>query len=325
MFYKSEKLIYSFIDNYNSCRRNDFRGTGKYFDFIFLCGKKINDDKPDNRRIIQNKIITDKFSLFAEDLYKVFDSLQTDMLTVEEFLLSISTATVLIVESYGSACELGAFSFVDSNIEKLWVINDIKYIKDESFINNGPLFRINKRIKDHILYQQFDSNGLIQFDSLAFSTLKTIGRKTFGGEPVSIKEKALTINDLGFILCLFVDYIMTFGFLVEDHIIYLLKNLYKVDHIFINLPSKKIEKDANNVYNILVNCLRVLELSKLLVHKTNKGKDYYCLQFSTLRNIGKWLTDFHSILFHSAFLTRARDREIAKIKNTAIKEGFRLW
>ena len=324
--YKSESLINNFIKNNSSKRRYDFRGAGNYFDFIFLCGKKITDDDTDNRRIIQNRIIKNKFTLLAEDLYRVFDTSNADLLTIEEYLFGISTATILLLESYGTACELGAFSFVDSNIDKLWVFNNFDYRPpNDSFITKGPLTRINNKEKEHVIYQKFDKMGKIVFDSDGYKALLEAGRKTFIKDAVKVEDDVLLINDLGFVVCLFLDYIMTFGFLVERNIMSLLETIYKVSSFKIVLPSKNEMTKYDEVRMFFINCLKILESTKILIKKNNKGTDYYCINYDTLQGIGKKMTDFDSFLFITSFFTKTKDKEISRIKNTAIQEGFKLW
>lgn len=50
---------------------------------------------------------------------------------------------IIIVESVGTFCELGAFSFSKDLVDKLYIINDEQHREDKSFINRGPIRKIN--------------------------------------------------------------------------------------------------------------------------------------------------------------------------------------
>lgn len=119
--------------------------------FIFLCGKGINAgdcyDKTNRGRIqkyIQNQIPLVKFAI-SEYVWKNLYETDIDLLTFEVFLAEVSDYIILFVESMGSACELGAFTFDNRDfMKKLIIILDEKYRADNSFIKIGPVMKAKK-------------------------------------------------------------------------------------------------------------------------------------------------------------------------------------
>ncbi|MFZ1085479.1 MAG: retron St85 family effector protein [Terracidiphilus sp.] len=71
---------------------------------------------------------------------KYFDNL----VDLEEQIAALSTLILLIVESPGSMTELGAFSFVESLRNKLYVVLEESYQDDHSFIVLGPIEKIKR-------------------------------------------------------------------------------------------------------------------------------------------------------------------------------------
>lgn len=323
---KSEKKIFDFLNRSARYRRYNFTGAGNYFDFIFLCGKKLAPG--DNRSFIMKEM--DRlhlFSLLSEQLYAEFKDLNYDLLTIEEILLSICSSTILIVESFGSACELGAFSFSNSNLEKLRVINNKMFDGDGSFITDGPIKKIENKYPYHVIYQEFDKNGNIVFDKEAYNMF--LGAKSNGGfstNPIEIDASSMicTIRDLRFVISLLFDYVRLFGVLLENNILLTLKALYPAKEYRIKFQSGN-SLDPDETKLVLGKMLIVLSKSNLLLRKTLKGIVYYTLNYDTFLRIGIKPTDFSSFIFTSGFFNLTNKKDIYKILNTEKQEGFLLW
>ncbi len=60
-------------------------------------------------------------------------------LSLEEWLADFSDVVIILVESFGTVAELGAFSLSPALRKKLLPILDKNYSTDESFINTGPV------------------------------------------------------------------------------------------------------------------------------------------------------------------------------------------
>lgn len=132
--------------------------------FVFICGKQVFDDNGEyksdevlisekNKRHFlikqfENLSKTTEYeynnvlSVISEKLYK---NNEIDILTFEELLAEISDDIIIIVESMGTACELGAFTIKNRYIDKVTVINERKHEADKSFLNDGPIKKIKSR------------------------------------------------------------------------------------------------------------------------------------------------------------------------------------
>ena len=122
--------------------------------FIFLCGKGFDCSNPSsysltNRGVIENYISKkdpDANVVLSEKLWDNALLKEIDLLTFEEYLAEVSDYVILFVESMGSACELGAFTFSDKLLmKKLLIIMSEKYKTGESFIKNGPIAKAIKK------------------------------------------------------------------------------------------------------------------------------------------------------------------------------------
>ena len=114
--------------------------------FVFLCGKASSTivDRINSRRGVLSKYFSERnnkiYCVWSEDLWRTEFSEDIDLLTFEEFLAELCNCIVIFVESMGSACELGAFTFEEKLfMSKLVIVLDTKYKKDSSFINQGPV------------------------------------------------------------------------------------------------------------------------------------------------------------------------------------------
>lgn len=127
-----------------------------------------------------------------------------------EFILShISEKVIIVLESYSSFCELGAFSH-RSLRSKLIVINDNTYKNAPSFINTGPIAAITEDFKDERVIWYKMAAGIDNEDGIAsiFKNLEaTINNSSMQAKkPLDINpitetitiEKALFIHDVIF-------------------------------------------------------------------------------------------------------------------------------
>ncbi|MCS0024569.1 retron St85 family effector protein [Vibrio antiquarius] len=79
-------------------------------------------------------------------------------LELEEWLADLSDAVIIIVESFGTVAELGAFSLSKPLRSKLLPILDKRYADDESFINTGPVRWVDQdSVYSPTIYADFDT------------------------------------------------------------------------------------------------------------------------------------------------------------------------
>jgi len=151
-----------------------------YPKFIFLCGRAFdceNDYKLSNRGIIENFIINKNnkpYIVLSEKLWEDgFDS-NIDLLTFEEFLAEISDYIIIFVESAGTFCELGAFSYADKLFcEKLLIVVDQKHKNEKSFILTGPVAKAVKA-GAKVVYAKIYGAGLLSSQDLRENVSKQL-------------------------------------------------------------------------------------------------------------------------------------------------------
>lgn len=156
-----------------------------YPKFVFLCGKAADAPTPDsyfetNRGIIEQYIIAQAphtHIVLSERLWENGLSTEIDLLTFEEFLAELSDCIMIFVESMGSACELGAFTFQEVQfMNKLILILDQDYRSAVSFISQGPIAKAQKS-KVPIIYADLkgpllSSNELLENTNMLLSSMK---------------------------------------------------------------------------------------------------------------------------------------------------------
>lgn len=169
--FTSEKIQKILLELKNSLREKNC-SSPKFPLFVFVCGEQILDDKnkikpSDELRREKNKrqFIIDKMNqvtnrkivgIIAETLIETFRN--HDSLTFEGILADISDEIIIIVESVGTFCELGAFSFSPTLVNKLYVLNDECHRYDKSFINRGPIRKINDSKSGKSKYIVYDTD-----------------------------------------------------------------------------------------------------------------------------------------------------------------------
>ena len=135
--------IQTIIHNLSYCRRKNKFVSSEIPKFVFVCGKQIINESGvviDSKQLNENEnkrqFLIDRLSsktLICTISEKIYDSSSMiDTLTFEELLAELSEDIIIIIESPGTICELGAFT----------IINDKRYKDEKSFINEGPIRKI---------------------------------------------------------------------------------------------------------------------------------------------------------------------------------------
>lgn len=151
MWFKHPKyqLAKSNLIEYSNLRLNNWSQTTPKI--LFICGGDpqycFNRDKVENYLDKHQ----DKFLFFrAEFAWDVIskEGLNTsetiNAMALEEWLADFSDAVIILVESFGTVAELGAFSISPPLRKKLLPILDKKFEEHVSFINTGPVMWVNK-------------------------------------------------------------------------------------------------------------------------------------------------------------------------------------
>lgn len=144
---------------------NVTRRQNEYFHFLFLCGKELKDGE---EKLLTNRGVIEEFlnskdnniiPIYSEKLFN--PNSEIDLLSFEELLFELCDYLIIIVESYGSICELGAFSNIEkSKFKKIIVINDISKKNEKSFINNGPIKKIENN-EGKVIYSKLENASVL--------------------------------------------------------------------------------------------------------------------------------------------------------------------
>lgn len=124
---------------------------------VFVCGAQ-SDDKLGPPKSMREILLSKAYAagppgefggakvLLAEVAVKALaESSFTNLLDLETYIAAVVQAVILIVESPGSMCELGAFIMVEEISKKLIVVVQGKYKNTPSFITSGAI----KYFKEH--------------------------------------------------------------------------------------------------------------------------------------------------------------------------------
>ena len=106
--------------------------------------------------------------IYPEDIFDelLYSSNSTDLLSLENLLADSVDAVVVIPESAGSFAELGAFANNEKLRSKMICVVDIKYKRDKSFINQGPIKLVRSVNKDAIVYIEESNLGKTDYSKI---------------------------------------------------------------------------------------------------------------------------------------------------------------
>ena len=109
---------------------------------------------------------------YPEDMFGelIYGHKGYDLLTLENMLAESVDVVALLVHSYGTIAELGAFCNYPSLRDKLIVVNDEQYKREKSFINLGPIRYLKKSSTSTILYLPMNMDSV---DLLANSLIRS--------------------------------------------------------------------------------------------------------------------------------------------------------
>lgn len=167
---------------------------------LFLCGANREKDIPSVRREaitrFLNKYYPNVNIILAEHVYKelLYTDGKTNLFDLENNIFKVSDYVFIVLEGYGSFCELGAFSH-QSLREKLVVINDEKKKNSESFISLGPIRAI---AGDHnggeVIYYPMEPDGYKNADRIAdtFDRISQIMEEGRGSHKTTLKKEDLS-------------------------------------------------------------------------------------------------------------------------------------
>ncbi len=158
-------------------REDVYKPANTFKTTIFLCGADISQKDKIRFKIAEELKQNWPWSfyydiIFPEDIFDelLFSSKKSDLLSLEGLLADSVDAIVIIPESPGSFAELGAFANDEKLRKKLICLVDIKYKKDKSFINQGPLKLVKKENPHGLIF--IDPNNIEEEINKLTSSLK---------------------------------------------------------------------------------------------------------------------------------------------------------
>ncbi|WP_051540517.1 retron St85 family effector protein [Clostridium ihumii] len=283
----NSKNIQNIIDKLSYSRRKNKFVSSEIPKFVFVCGKQIINESGvviDSKQLNENEnkrqFLIDKLSsktLICTISEKIYDSSSMiDTLTFEELLAELSEDIIIIIESPGTICELGAFTVKNKFFEKLIVINDKRYKDEKSFINEGPIRKIYINDEERCIlvddeYKLFKSN---------FQLNDCIKR---------IKEKKITINpnnnnkkiDLRNLIYELLNIVELFQPITKYELFYIYKRVKEIS----NYDIENREKHKINSPSEVIKLMNNMNLISVEGEYIKKYGNY--TYYNTLFNINK--------------------------------------
>jgi len=147
---------------------------------VFLCGANQRALVPSERRRFLKagieKNLPNSRIVYAE---KVMEELAhhgktKNLLDIEHQISALADWILIVLESYSSFCELGAFAHKEAR-GKLVVINDSHFKLEPSFINQGPLQAIvEDASKDRVIWYPMSTDGITSLDAVGMTLPKVL-------------------------------------------------------------------------------------------------------------------------------------------------------
>lgn len=249
------------LENYGGFRREGLgRINSSFFSFVFLCGGNRNTHKSRNTLTSILEKNSDIKIIISEDLANYKGNL--NLLVFEGVLEAISKMILIPIESFGTACELGAFTRMKESDNKVVAILDKTKSKDNSFINYGPIEYL-RNISDDRVYtatflQRTGKSYLCVNSSIKslykHSLLSTENKivKYYG----ELEGTTVSITDLFSFFVAIVDLACLVGFVNVDFIINFFRRLTGADSL--NVKTDKLECDEHAFPDVILSLLNIL-------------------------------------------------------------------
>ncbi len=199
---------------------------------VFICG---GDPKYcSNRGKIEKYITThrdDILTFRAEYAWNAINTMHSNVnaLELEEWLADFSDVVIILVESFGTVAELGAFSISKPLRKKLLPILDKNFESDESFINTGPV----KWVDDDSV---FSPSIYADFKVILTAMPDVISKLDYKRSPIyNSRKQESTYGDLRFtkkeFLFMVILIVASIGPIDEDSIVEICKRSFNIEVI----------------------------------------------------------------------------------------------
>lgn len=313
-----DKVIEKIINELKGNKRKNWSKDIVAPKFIFLCGKQILNGnnkveyEEDGKNIrfyimkeLQKKLNKCRYddsrykyiSILSEKLYSF--KTRNDILTFEELLATISDCIILIVESPGTFCELGAFIMDNRFLKNTIVVNEYKEEYKNSFITLGPIEKV-KYEDSNKLVMHYGYENIIQNDDFITSILdamSTIKAKMPFNKSKNLKLKSL-INELA-------NLIEIFEPITKTELMGIYKKIYNIEHYEI-VDSRKFNiKNIGDTLELMI---------KMNIVRNQKG--YYSLNKDySFYNYSFNITDVKFNQLRAEYLSRIYKYNTVRMEN----------
>ncbi len=164
---------------------------------IFLCGANRATNVPSFRREAVKRFIEKSPGykvIYAEPVFNELIRIhqgrsRTNALDLEHEITNLVDKVIIVMESAGAICELGAFAHSELR-KKLIVLNDNAHRSQESFINTGPLAAVSDS-KGTVLWYPMDQSITNRVDGIGI-TFDELS-KALGGK---VAEEVVTLPNI---------------------------------------------------------------------------------------------------------------------------------
>ncbi|HAW94332.1 MAG: hypothetical protein CML22_09915 [Rheinheimera sp.] len=278
-FYLARNELMKQLDHFKSSSSKPELVRRKYFGseplpkIIFICG---GDEKNfPNRLKVENYIkkhSKNNLTFRAEYAWEtIVESKKktVNALELEDWLADFSDVVLILVESFGTVAELGAFSMGPDLRKKLLPILNKKFEKDESFINTGPVRWVNNDSKyGPCIHADFDSILTCMPDVLERVDVRRSKIYASRSEEETYGELKFTRKEMLFLVVLV---IISIGPVSEDVVVSVFKEAF-------NIKGKSGVDDIEFFISLSV----ALKMTKKAMIEDDLY--YFCKDYNNLKN-----------------------------------------
>ncbi len=267
---------------------------------IFTCGASSDTHRSAREQLLEYATGHFPHGTFfrAEDAFPVLmKSRKSDLLTIEHRLADYADCVVIINESPGTLAELGALASVEKVVKKLLVINPQQHKGRPSFINRGPIAKVDSRSRFKPTIHVDLSSVSLHFDDIFKRIEKNAVRKR--PRPVDFSQAGSWKKSDGKLrLLLLQDLLNLFCPLSNNELLRLMKTC---------IPKEFIKFDVE--LGLLVATHKVQIFDEFFVTSKSCAQHSYHIEYRKWLGLRKKVVDLYRA-FDASRLVHLRNRSL---------------